>query len=79
MKHGGSTSLDTKRRTLVKATVWQLMGLAVMSLIGWIFTGSVKQSGAIAFTGTICGFVIYFLHERAWSQVRWGRFHRVDN
>ena len=72
-------NLDTKRRTLVKATIWQLMGLAVMSLIGWIFTGSVRQSGAIAVTGTICGFVIYFLHERAWSQVRWGRLHRIDN
>ena len=70
--------METKRRTLVKAAIWQVMGLAAMSLIGWIFTGSAAQSGAIAVTGTISGFVVYFAYERAWSRVRWGRLQQAD-
>ena len=66
--------MDTKRRTLVKAFVWQIMGLVTMSLIGWIVTGSVAQSSSIAVIGTICSFVTYIFHERVWSRVRWGRF-----
>ena len=70
--------METKRRTLVKAAIWQVMGLAAMSLIGWIFTGSAAQSGAIAVTGTISGFVVYFAYERVWSRVRWGRLRQAD-
>ena len=65
--------MDTKRRTIVKAFVWQLMGLVTMSLIGWIVTGSLAESSLITVIGTICSFVTYVLHERVWSRVRWGR------
>ena len=75
----GNTGLETKRRTLVKAAVWQLLGFATMTLTGWIVTGSAAQGGAIAVTGAICGFVVYFLHERVWSQVRWGQLHTHDD
>ena len=70
--------METKRRTLVKAAIWQLMGLASMSLIGLMFTGSAVQGGAIAVTGTISGFVVYFVYERVWSRVRWGRLQQFD-
>ena len=70
--------METKRRTLVKAAIWQLMGLATMSLIGLMFTGSAVQGGAIAVTGTVSGFVVYFAYERVWSRVRWGRLRQVD-
>lgn len=65
--------MDTRRRTLVKAVVWQLLGFATMTLTGWIFTGSATQGGAIAVTGTFCGFVTYVIYERVWSRIRWGQ------
>ena len=71
----GSTALDTRWRTLVKAVVWQLLGFATMTLTGWIFTGSAAQGGAIAVTGAFCGFVVYFIYERVWSRVCWGQIH----
>ena len=69
----GATDLDTTLRTLVKAILWQLLGFAFMTLTAWIFTGSVAEGGAIAVTATILGFVSYFLYERLWSRVHWGR------
>lgn len=75
----GRRTLDTKRRTLVKAAVWQLLGFATMTLTGWIFTGSATQGGAIAVTGAFCGFVVYFIYERVWSRVRWGQINIHDD
>ena len=75
----GSARLDTRRRTLVKAVVWQLLGFATMALTGWIFTGSATQGGVIAVTGTFCGFVTYFIYERVWSGIRWGRLGTHDD
>ena len=65
--------METRRRTLVKATVWQLLGVGTTTVTGWVFTGSVSQASAIALTGAICGFVVYFIHERVWSRTHWGQ------
>jgi uncharacterized membrane protein len=51
------------------------VGLIVMTIIGYIFTGSAGEGGALALTSAVVGLVNYFLHERMWARVRWGRIH----
>ncbi len=64
--------MDSKIRLLAKAATWQAAGFCTMMLIGYLFTGSVSASGGIAFAGTVAGFISYFIHEIAWSKVKWG-------
>ncbi len=64
--------MDSKVRLLTKAVTWQVAGFCSMLLIGFIFTGSVAAGGGIAITGSVVGFVSYFVHELAWSKVAWG-------
>ncbi|MCI4664219.1 MAG: DUF2061 domain-containing protein [Neomegalonema sp.] len=65
--------MDSRARTLAKAISWQLLGLATTTLIAWIATGSLAASFGTAAGAAAAGFVCYFLHERAWAAVRWGR------
>lgn len=65
--------MDTQIRLLTKSATWQIMGFLTMTLIGYLFTGSISASGGIAVTGTMIGFVSYFFHEKLWSKVAWGR------
>jgi uncharacterized membrane protein len=65
--------MDSGRRTLVKAVLWNLTGLAVMCLVGFVLTGSVALGGAMAAINTAIGFVTYLVYERIWSRVSWGR------
>ena len=65
--------MDTNKRTIAKALCWQGLGLIVMTIIGYIFTGSVGEGGALALTSAAVGLMNYFLHERLWARVRWGR------
>ena len=37
--------MESKARIAIKALTWQLLGLAVMIVIGFIFTGSVRAGG----------------------------------
>jgi len=67
--------METRRRTLVKAVVWNLIGFAMMSLVGLIMTGSVFVGGTIALINTVIGLSCYFLYERFWTHIRWGRIH----
>lgn len=65
--------METRKRTLVKALLWNLLGFAVMSLVGLIATGSLAVGGAMALVNTAIGFVVYLAYERVWANVRWGR------
>ena len=65
--------METHRRTLVKAVFWQVLGLSVMVLVGWVVTGSAVLGGTMALINTGLGFVSYVLYERFWARIRWGR------
>lgn len=49
------------------------MGLAVMTLVGLIATGSVAVGGAVAMVNTAIGLTMYVIYERIWAGIAWGR------
>jgi uncharacterized membrane protein len=65
--------MDTARRTLVKAVLWNAIGLAMMNLVGLVMTGSAALGGAMAAINTALGLSFYVVYERAWARVHWGR------
>ena len=65
--------MDSTLRTAAKAATWQVSGLIVMTLVGYLFTGSLLQGGGVAVTGTLIGTASFFLHERVWNSISWGR------
>jgi len=67
--------METRTRSLVKALIWNIIGLASMALVGFLATGSVALGGAMALINTAIGFTLYLVYERLWSRVRWGRGH----
>jgi uncharacterized membrane protein len=66
-------AMETHYRILVKALVWQGLGLLSMVFIGWVVTGSFGLAGGLAVANMAVGFVCYFLHEQLWSRIAWGR------
>ncbi|MBU3258842.1 DUF2061 domain-containing protein [Roseovarius sp. PS-C2] len=67
--------METRKRTLVKAIVWNIIGLTVMALVGLTLTGSVAVGGAMAVVNTMIGLTMYVLYERVWARISWGRHH----
>jgi uncharacterized membrane protein len=65
--------VDSSQRTLVKAVVWNLLGLGSMVLVGFLATGSMALGGGIALANTGVGLVCYVLYERVWARITWGR------
>ena len=65
--------METAARILTKSITWQRSGLFMMTLIGYLFTGSISAGGGIAIVSSAIGFISYFLHEMLWSKVGWGR------
>lgn len=68
--------MDTNGRIMAKALSWQGLGLCSMTALGYAFTGSLGEGGALAIASTAVGMVCYVLHEKLWARVRWGRRER---
>ncbi|OYX42268.1 MAG: hypothetical protein B7Z02_12640 [Rhodobacterales bacterium 32-67-9] len=67
--------MDTGKRTILKAILWNALGLASMCLVGFLMTGSLAAGGAIAVVNTAVGLTSYILYERLWARISWGRSH----
>ncbi|WP_299641017.1 DUF2061 domain-containing protein [uncultured Ruegeria sp.] len=65
--------METRRRSVVKAIVWNVMGLATMTLVGLVATGSAAVGGALALINTAIGLTLYVIYERLWAGISWGR------
>ena len=61
------------RRSLAKAISWRITGTVDTFLISWLITGELALAGGIAATEVVTKIVLYWLHERAWNRVSWGR------
>ena len=71
--------LDTGTRSIVKAVVWQLMGIVVMLSISFLLTGSLTLGGAIAGLNAAVGVMTYVIYERVWDRISWGRISPRPN
>lgn len=67
--------METRARSLVKAVLWQVIGLVTMTLVGLALTGSAVVGGVIALVNCAIGFLAYVIYERLWVHIRWGRLH----
>lgn len=65
--------MDTRARTLTKALIWNAIGFAIMSIVGFLATGSFAVGGVMALVNTGLGLSMYVAYERIWERVEWGR------
>ncbi|CUJ99195.1 DUF2061 domain-containing protein [Shimia thalassica] len=65
--------METRKRSVTKAIIWNLLGLTTMSVVGYVATGSAAVGGKLALVNTALGFALYLIYERVWSAIRWGR------
>ena len=64
---------ETHTRSVLKAISWRTLGTMDTFAISLIMTGRVAIAGTIAGLEIITKIVWYYLHERLWAAVTWGR------
>lgn len=64
---------DSSVRSLAKAVSWRITGTVDTFLISWLITGQVLLASGIAFTEIMTKVLLFWLHERVWNRVSWGK------
>jgi uncharacterized membrane protein len=60
-------------RSFIKAVSWRTVGTLDTFVISFFVTGKVTIAGSIASIEIVTKILIYYLHERAWTMIPWGR------
>jgi uncharacterized membrane protein len=65
--------MDTHSRSFVKALSWRATGTVDTMIISLVVTGSIKLAATIGLTEVVTKSLLYYLHERAWLKIPYGR------
>lgn len=61
------------KRSLVKTLSWRTIGTIDTIVISYLLTGTLNVALSIGGIELITKMALYFLHERLWNQIKWGR------
>jgi uncharacterized membrane protein len=64
---------NARRRSLCKTITWRVVASTDTFLIAWLLTGIPLIAGGIAGLEIITKTFLYYIHERQWNKVRWGK------
>src|SRR5215472_987012 len=64
---------ETHSRSVLKAVSWRALGTLDTFAISWFMTGRVEIAGSIAGLEIVTKIAWYYLHERIWAIIPWGR------
>lgn len=64
---------ETHARSVVKTVLWRIIATCTSFGTTYFFTGSVGKATEIALAAAVIASISYYLHERFWDSVTWGR------
>ena len=64
---------ETSFRSIAKTVSWRITGSGATFAISYAILGDVTLSGTIAVIQLTVNTLLYFVHERIWNWVKWGR------
>ncbi|MGD0539421.1 MAG: DUF2061 domain-containing protein [Verrucomicrobiota bacterium] len=64
---------DNHTRSIAKAVSWRATGTVDTILISFLVTGRIKMAVSIGGIELFTKVCLYYLHERLWNRVRFGR------
>jgi uncharacterized membrane protein len=63
----------SKVRSGIKALTWRLVATVTTVSIVYALTGRLELIAAVGFYDVLLKLILFFLHERVWNRVQYGR------
>lgn len=71
--------MESHWRTLVKTVTWRFIAISVTVVISYAWLEDFKSSMVIGIGANSIKVIAYYLHERAWNALAWGRYVWFEN
>lgn len=70
--------MDSQSRSLVKAVSYRMLGSIATAGLFLLVTGNAKISLGAGLLDCFAKIALYFLHERLWDRISYGRAKRTE-
>jgi len=70
--------IETRRRSLAKSLSWRILAGFITAGVALAMTGQLDFAAKIGAVDTTVKLAIYFLHERVWNKIPYGRVTTPD-
>lgn len=60
-------------RSLLKSVSWRILGTIDTIIISYLITNTLDFALRIGFVELLTKMGLYFLHERLWNKIKWGK------
>jgi len=70
--------METHMRSVAKAISWRIVATLTTIFIVFAFTGNLVISGGVGLTELTTKIVIYYVHERVWNAIGFGRIKKPN-
>lgn len=64
---------DRTVKSIVKTITWRIIGTVDTIIISYLISGKATIAFSIGSIEVFSKMILYFLHERLWAIIRWGR------
>jgi uncharacterized membrane protein len=65
--------IETHPRSLAKSISYRVLSVSVDGAVAYFFTRNIILSAGIVLLVDTYSTLLYYLHERIWAHIRWGR------
>ncbi len=65
--------MEHHKRTICKTLTWRGFGACFTVILIYLYSGDIGESLAVGFLMELVKMGIYYLHERVWNRVSFGR------
>ncbi len=65
-------------RSIVKSISWRTIGTIDTMMIAWLVTGQLDFAVTIGGVELFTKMLLYYLHERTWNRIKFGRIDPSD-
>jgi uncharacterized membrane protein len=65
--------IESTRRSVFKTVSWRITGSSATFAISYAVLGDFSISGTIAIIQLTFNTLLYYVHERLWNLIKWGR------
>lgn len=64
---------ETKTRTIIKAIIWRVIATFITWGTVYYYTRKLSESIELTIVAAVIGITVYYIYERIWNRVQWGK------
>ena len=68
-----SDTRELRSRSVIKALTWRFIATSTTMALAYAATGDLKLAGAIGIADVIIKLFLFYVHDRAWGHIAWGK------